>query len=128
MLAEGARYTFSFNQILLGEFLYGVLLWWLIGLILIAGGAFGLQRYKKGRFELLALAASMLGFSVCILLGWYFTPFSRQPLYMWTDDKNINYWTDICVALMISGTSLLFFVVGGKIGKLSVKRTEANAN
>ncbi|HKQ76324.1 MAG TPA: hypothetical protein VJ810_21700 [Blastocatellia bacterium] len=126
--ADAVQFDFSFYQPTLGEFVSVVSLWWLIGLTLIVVGAYGLNRSKTRWVELLALVTLMLGFGVCILLGWSFTPINRHRLYVWTDDRSINYWTDICLALMIWGTSLLVYGVGGKIGKRGVKRREQNAN
>jgi len=126
--AEAVQYDFSFDQPTLGEFLFQLSLWWLIGLILIAGGAYYKNRRKTGRVELLGLVALMLGFGICILLGWYFTPFNRHHVIVWTEDQNINNIIERCLGLMILGTSLLFFVVGRKIGRRSLKRTDPNAN
>ena len=126
--ADAVQFDFSFYQPTLSEFVSVVSLWWLIGLTLIVVGAYGLNRSKTRWVELLALVTLMLGFGVCILLGWSFTSINRHRLYFWTDDRSINYWTDICLALVIWGTSLLFYWVGGKIGKRGVKRREQNAN
>jgi hypothetical protein len=125
---EAVQFDFSIYQPSLGEFVFVVSLWWLIGLILIAGGAFGLNRSKTGWVELLALVALMLGFGVCILLGWSFTPLNHHRMYVWTDERNTNNWIDICLCLVILGTALLFYRVGRKIGKRGVKRIEQNAN
>ena len=126
--ADAVQFDYPFYQPTLGEFVVVVSLWWLIGLILIAGGAYGLNRSKTGWVELLALVVLMLGFGVCILLGWYFTPFNHHRLYVWVEDRNTSYWIDICLGLMILGTSLLFYGAGRMIGKRSVKRTNPNAN
>jgi|SRR5262245_49277565 len=130
--AVSVQYDYSFHQPTyqptLVEFVSAVSLWWLIGLILIGAGAYGLNRSKTERAELLALATLMLGISVCILLVWYFTPFNHHRLLIWTDDQNINFRIDMSLVLMFLGTSLLFFVVGRKIGRRSLKHTDPNAN
>jgi len=126
--ADAVQSDFSFYQPTLGEFAFVVSLGWLIGLILIVGGAYGLNRSKTASVELLSLVALMLGVGACILLGWYFTPLNRHHLLVWTEDKNINSRIDIWLVLMILGTSLLFFGVGRKLGKRGLKRTDPNAN
>jgi formate hydrogenlyase subunit 3/multisubunit Na+/H+ antiporter MnhD subunit len=126
--AVSVQYGYSIYQPTLVEFVFAVSLWWLIGLILIGAGAYGLNRSKTERAELLALATLMLGISVCVLLVWYFTPFNHHRALIWTDDRSINFRIDMSLVLMILGTSLLFFQAGRKIGKHSLKHTDPNAN
>jgi hypothetical protein len=112
----------------LGEYVFAVSLWWLIGLTMIVVGAYGLYRNNNGRIQLLALVSLALGFGSCFLLGLNFTPINHHRFAWSEDDLNISYWINICLVLMIWGTSPLFFLVGRKIGKRSVKPTEPNAN
>ena len=124
LLAE----TFLFPSPTLNEFAFAVSLWWLSGLILIACGAYGQKRSKTELVEILATVVLMLGFGACILLEWYFTPLNRHHVFIWTDDLYTNNWIDVCLGLTILGTSLLFYWIGRKLGKLGVKHSEQNAN
>jgi hypothetical protein len=49
-------------------------------------------------------------------------------LLAWLSGDDINYWIDICLGLMIWGTSPLIYWVGRKIGKRGGKDTQPNAN
>jgi hypothetical protein len=69
-----------------------------------------------------------LGFGVCFLLGFSFTPINHHRFAWSEDDQNINRWINICVVLMTWGTAPLFFWVGRKIGKRGVKGAKPNEN
>ena len=117
--AESFQFDFP-PQPTLGEFVVALSLWWLIGLTMIVVGAYGLYRSDNGLILLLALGSLALGVGVCFLLG--LAPFT--PLYhhrfAWSEDDHVNRWINICLVLMIWGTSFLFFSAGRKIGKCSV--------
>jgi hypothetical protein len=112
----------------LGEFVFALSLWWLIGLTIIVVGAYGLYRSNNGRIRLLALGSLSLGVAACFLLGFSFTPLNHHRFAWSEDDQNINRWINICVVLMTWGTAPLFFWVGRKIGKRGVKGAKPNEN
>lgn len=126
--ADSVQFDFSFYQHTLGEYVFVVSLCWMIGIVMIAVGAYGLYRSNNVLAQLLTLVSLALGFGSCFLLGLGFTSINHHRFAWSEDDENINYWINICLFLMIWGTSLLSFWVGRKIGKRSVKRTEPNAN
>ncbi|MCI0524767.1 MAG: hypothetical protein L0Y75_05840 [Acidobacteria bacterium] len=112
-----------------GEFMVTVSVLWLIGLILIAAGAYGLNRMNNVWAGVLTIIALALGFGACFLLGFHFMPFHHHHVIVWApDDPNINDWIGLCLGLMVWGTSFLFFWDCRKIGKRRVKPTEPNAN
>jgi hypothetical protein len=107
----------------LGEFVFAVSLLWLIGLTLIVVGAYGLYRSKNDWVKLLALVSLALGLGFCFLLGFNFTPCSHQRFAWSEDNPNINRLINICLGMMIWGTSFLSFRIGRKIGKRGGKDT-----
>jgi hypothetical protein len=111
----------------LGEFVFALSLWWLIGLTIIVVGAYGLYRSNNGRIRLLTLGSLSLGVCACFLLGFSFTPLNHHR-FAWSENDHINSWINICLVLMIWGTAPLFFWVGRKIGKRGVKGAKPNAN
>lgn len=131
--ADAVQFDYPFYQYTLGEYVFAVSLWWLIGLTMIAVGSYGLYRSNKGLIQngliqLLVLVSLALGFGLCFLMGWYFT-LNRHHQFAWSEDnENINYWINICLGLMIWGTSPLFFWVGRKIGNRNTKPTKPDAN
>jgi hypothetical protein len=104
----------------LGEHIFALALWWLIGLAMIATGAYALYRSKNALVILLAALSLAFGFGACFLLGFSFTLLNHHRFAWSEDDPNINRWINICLVLMIWGTSLLSFWVGRKMGKLIV--------
>jgi len=116
--AESFQFDFP-PQPTLGEFVVALSLWWLIGLTMIVLGAYGLYRSNNGLIQLLALGSLALGVGACFLLGFSFTPLN-QHRFAWSEYDHINRWINICLVLMIWGTSFLFFRAGRKIGKPSV--------
>jgi hypothetical protein len=128
-MLQAEPFQFDFPpQPTLGEFVFALSLWWLIGLTMIVAGAYGLYRSNNGRIQLLALMSLALGFGFCFLLGFSFTPINHHRFAWSEDDQNINRWINICVVLMTWGTAPLFFWVGRKIGKRGVKGAKPNAN
>src|SRR5581483_1255877 len=80
----------------------GVLLWWLIGLSLIAFGTRFIYPDKNGWLNLLAVAALALGFLACFLLGLAFTPLNHHHLIAWVPDNHaLNYRIDLGLGLAI---------------------------
>jgi len=84
------------------EAIVAILLWWLIGLLLIAFGTRFVYPDKSGWLNLLAVAALALGFLACFLLGFGFTPLNYHHLIAWVpDNRALNYWIDLGLGLTI---------------------------
>ncbi len=110
------------------EFVFALLLWWLIALALIAVGTYALHRKRNAWIKLAALLALALGALFCFLLGFSFTPFNHHR-YGWSStDRDINDWINWTAGLMIWTLSSLLFWAIRRVAKRGGEHTEPNAN
>jgi hypothetical protein len=99
--ADAVQFNFP-PPLTFAEALEAILLWWLIGLLLIAFGTRFIYPDKSGWLNLLAVAALALGFLASLLLGFSFTRLNHHPLIVWTPDNHaLNHWIGLSVGLTI---------------------------